>query len=95
MKKGNELTPETIMETGKQLRESLLAVLTPEERLAGLAPEERLAGLAPEERLAGLAPEERLAGLTPEELVALVAQIETYLRQQGKSQSSATKPETN
>ena len=95
MKKGNELTPETIMETGKQLRESLLAVLTPEERLAGLAPEERLAGLAPEERLAGLAPEERLAGLAPEELVALAAQIETYLRKQGKSQSSATKPETN
>ena len=86
MKKGNELTPETIMETGKQLRESLLAVLTHEERVAGLAPEERLAGLAPEERL---------AGLTPEELVALVAQIETYLREQGKSQSSATKPETN
>ena len=68
MKKGNELTPETIMETGKQLRESLLAVLTPEERLAGL---------------------------TAEELVTLVAQIETYLREQGKSQSSQTKPETN
>ena len=68
MKKGNELTPETIMEAGKQLRESLLA---------------------------GLAPEERLAGLTPEELVALVTQIETYLREQGKSQSAATKPETN
>lgn len=77
MKKGNELTPETIMETGKQLRESLLAVLTPEERLAGLAPEKRL------------------AGLTAEELVTLVAQIETYLREQGKSQSSQTKPETN
>ena len=52
MKKGNELTPETIMEAGKQLRESLLAGLAPEERVAGLAPEERLAGLTPEELVA-------------------------------------------
>ena len=68
MRKREAITPETVMESGRQLRQSLLAVLTPEERLAGLAPEERLAGLAPEERLAGVAPEERLAGLTPEEL---------------------------
>jgi hypothetical protein len=88
-RKGNEmselamksvLTPEVVMETGKQLRQALLAVLTPEERLAGLAPEERLAGLAPEERL---------AGLTPEELIALMARIEAYLHQQ---QTDAQQP---
>lgn len=49
MTKHQELTPETIVETGKQLRKALLAVLTPEERLSGLAPEERLAGLTTEE----------------------------------------------
>ena len=70
MRKREAITPETVMESGRQLRQSLLAVLTPEERLAGLAPEERLAGLAPEERLAGLAPEERLAGVAPEERLA-------------------------
>lgn len=78
MKKREELTPETIMETGKQLRESLLAVLSPEERLAGLAPEERL------------------AGLTAEELVALMGQIDAYLRkQQSKTQSTQTETEPN
>ena len=71
----DELTPDRIMERGREIRKIWLAHLTPEElatlpvekRLAGLAPEDRLAGLAPEERLAGLAPEERLAGLAPEE----------------------------
>jgi hypothetical protein len=87
---GEELTPEKIMETGREVRKVWLAHLTPEElaalpvekRLAGLAPEERLAGLAPEERLAGLAPEDRLAGLAPEELAQLMEQIERYLSQQ-------------
>jgi hypothetical protein len=51
MRKREAITPETVMETGKQIRKSLLAVLTPEERLAGLAPEERLAGLTAEEML--------------------------------------------
>ncbi|MEZ4732314.1 MAG: hypothetical protein R3E79_34815 [Caldilineaceae bacterium] len=55
MAKHQELTPETVMETGKQLRKALLAVLTPEERLAGLAPEERLAGLTKEEMIALIA----------------------------------------
>jgi hypothetical protein len=79
------LTPEIVMETGRQIRKALIARLTPEERLEGLTPEarraliarlaseERLAGLAPEERLAGLAPEERLAGLAPEERLAGLA----------------------
>ena len=79
------LTPETIKQIGKQMRQALLATLTPAERLAGLAPEDRLAGLAPEDRLAGLAqnerqqvvaglaPEERLAGLGPEERLAGLA----------------------
>ena len=103
MAKREVVTPETIMETGKRLRKSLLAVLTPAERLAGLAPAERLAGLkpaerlaglAPEERLAGLAPEERLAGLKPAELTALMAQIEAYLRSQ-QTNEQPSKEETD
>lgn len=52
MRKREAITPETVMEEGRLLRKSLLAVLTPEERLAGLAPEERLAGLTEEEMVA-------------------------------------------
>jgi len=40
MRKREAITPETVMEAGRQLRKSLLAVLTPEERLAGLTLEE-------------------------------------------------------
>ena len=52
MRKREAITPETVMEQGRLLRKSLLAVLSPEERLAGLAPEERLAGLTEEEMVA-------------------------------------------
>ena len=93
MRKREAITPETVMEQGRLLRKSLLAVLSPEERLAGLAPEERLAGLAPEERLAGLAPEERLAGLTEEEMVALMKQIEAQRQKQpNKPEGAKRKP---
>jgi hypothetical protein len=46
MGKQKVVTPETIMESGKQLRKSLLAVLTPEERLAGLTTEELVSLMA-------------------------------------------------
>ena len=87
----SEVTVESLLALGEEMRkqvvasasvEERLAGLEPEERLAGLAPEERLAGLAPEERLAGLEPEERLAGLAPEELRLLLKQIEAYLQAQ-------------
>jgi hypothetical protein len=52
MRKREAITPETVMEQGRLLRKSLLAVLSPEERLAGLAPEERLTGLTEEEMVA-------------------------------------------
>lgn len=71
-------------------RKVLFANLPAEERkilLVGLPVEERkifLDSLPVEERLAGLAPEERLAGLAPEEMVALMEQIEAYLRTQNK-----------
>ncbi len=74
-------------------RKQLLASASPEERqqlLASASPEERkqlLASVSPEERqqlLASASSEERLVGLSPEELVALVAQIEAYLRTQKK-----------
>ena len=89
------LTPELVMETGKQIRKAILANLSKEDRLAllnslpreeilaRLAPAERLAGLAPAERLAGLAPAERLAGLAPEERLAGLApeEIATWMKQ--------------
>lgn len=105
MRKREAITPETVMEQGRLLRKSLLAVLTPEERLAGvpasvrlagLAPEERLAGLAPEDRLAGLAPEERLAGLAPEERLAGLTEEEmvALLKQiETQLQKQPNKPE--
>ena len=90
----NALTPEVVMETGKQMRKALLANLTPQEIqqlwanneqirkqiLASTSPDERLAGIPTEERLAGISAEERLAGLTTVELASLLHQIEAYLR---------------
>jgi len=53
-----ELTPEKVMEMGKQWGDWYLSNLTVEQRLAGLNAEQRLAGLNAEQRLAGLTPEE-------------------------------------
>ncbi len=84
--KTDELTPESIMQLGKEwvqfLLKSLppemfLAEMPPEDRMAGLPLEDRLAGLLPEDRMAGLPPEDRLAGLSDEDLAA----IEAYLQQ--------------
>jgi hypothetical protein len=44
------LTPETVMEYGKRIRELIIETGTPEERLAGLSPDERLTGLNSAER---------------------------------------------
>ena len=81
----NVLTPEVVMETGKQMRKALLANLTPQEIQQLLANNEQirkqiLANTSPGERLAGIPAEERLAGLTTTELASLLHQIETYLR---------------
>lgn len=54
----SELTPEKVMEIGKEWEALFLNFIPVERRLAGLKPEERLAGLKPEERLAGLKLEE-------------------------------------
>jgi hypothetical protein len=69
------LTPEMVMETGRQIRKALIARLTPEERLEGLTPEARQA------LIARLAPEERLEGLTPEARQALFARLSIKERQ--------------
>ena len=70
------LTPETVMEYGKRIREFIIETGTPEERLAGLSPDEILARFSPDEilarfsldeRLTGLSPDERLTGLSPDE----------------------------
>lgn len=93
---GAELTLETLLEMGEEVRKHVVASASLEERLAGLAPEERLVGLAPEdvehflaqntalrqEVVAHAPPEERLLGLGPEELVALMKQIESSLQAQ-------------
>lgn len=81
----NVLTPEVVMETGKQMRKALLANLTPQEIQQLLANNEQirkqiLASTSPGERLAGIPAEERLAGLNMEELATLLHQIEAYLR---------------
>jgi hypothetical protein len=67
-----ELTPQDLIESGREWRDLLLASMTPEERLAGMAPAERLAGMAPAERL---------AGMTPEEMAILQEEIARQLRQ--------------
>lgn len=103
MRKREAITPETVMETGRQLRKSLLAVLTPEERLAGLTPEELRHVLekneqARREAVALASPAERLSGLTPEEMLALMKQIEAQLQKQpsepqkGKRKPKAQQP---
>ncbi len=86
------LTPEMVIETGRLIRKSVIARLTPEERLEGLTPETRqalFASLPAEERkalIASLPLEERLAGLAAEDMGALLTQIEAYLRTQNKEQ---------
>lgn len=103
MRKREAITPETVMETGKQIRKSLLAVLTPEERLAGLTPEELRHLLeknehARREAVALATPAERLNGLTPEEMVALMKQIEARLQQQpekAQGRDSATEAQSS
>jgi hypothetical protein len=64
-----EISPEELIELGKQWQEIMLSQMPLEERLAGLEPEEVLPHFKLEERLAGLEPEERLAGLEPEEVL--------------------------
>lgn len=90
-----ELTPEDLIESGREWRDIFLASMTPEERLAGVSGADILhlfeqdeqilrdvmAKVPPEERLAGMAPEERLAGMAPEEMAILHEQIERQLRQ--------------
>jgi hypothetical protein len=77
-----EISPDELIQLGRQWQQMILAQMSVEERLAGLEPKERLAGLEPKERLAGLEPEERLAGLEPEEVLTHfpVEEIEAYLR---------------
>lgn len=90
-----ELTPEDLIESGRELRELFLASITPEEYLAKVSGadilhlfeqdeqlrDEVIANVPPEKRLAGMAPEERLAGMTPEDLAILQKQIERQLSQ--------------
>ena len=79
---GTEVTVESLLTLGEEMRKQVVASASVAERLAGLGPAERLAGLEPAERLAGLEPEERLAGLGPAELNLLLKQIEAYLQAQ-------------
>ncbi len=64
------ITPEDIMDLGKQMQEMLLESMTVEERLRGLRPEERLRGLGPEEVLSRYKPEEVLSRYKPEEVLS-------------------------
>ena len=83
------LTPEMVIETGRQIRKAVIARLTPEERLEGLTAETRQAlftSLPTEERkalIASLPTEERkalIASLPTEERKALIASLPTEER---------------
>ena len=53
-----EITPEYVMQLGKELIDAVLEATPAEEAMKHYTVAERLAGLAPQERLAGLAPEQ-------------------------------------
>ncbi len=69
--------PYTVEDYKKDLKERVLAMLTPEELLESLSLEELLKRLPPEERLKGLPPEERLKGLTREQIEAYLKKLST------------------
>ncbi|SLM28394.1 conserved hypothetical protein [Desulfamplus magnetovallimortis] len=70
-----EMTPEDVMEIGKEWEELFLNIIPVERKLAGLKPQEVMSAFKPQERLAGLKPQERMAGLSSEEL----KEIEQYI----------------
>ncbi len=74
--------PYTVEDYKRDLKEEVLAKLTPEERLRGLSVEEILRELQLEELLKRLSPEKRLTGLPPEERLKGLTreQIEAYLK---------------
>ena len=69
--------PYTWEDFEKDIKEEVLAKLTPEERLEGLPLEELLKRVSPEERLKGLPPEEFLKRLTKEEIEAYLKKLST------------------
>ncbi len=68
-----EITPDLVMEIGKEMYEAMLDGLRPEDFLERFDTEEILSKFKPEEVLSRYKPEERLSGLKPDE-------IEAYLR---------------
>lgn len=72
------ITPEYIMELGREVRMAVVETVTPEE----------MAALPLEKRLAGMAIEDRLVGLTPEELAKLMEQVERFLHKQQNQDDS-------
>jgi len=78
-----ELTPEKIMEYGKQWHNIVLAGLEPEKVMAKFSIEDRLKGLKPKDRLEGLKPKDRLEGLTAEE----IKELDKYLKKMMKKKS--------
>jgi len=86
-----EITADYVMKIGAQMRESLLANLSVEERLRGLKPEDRMkvgASLSMDERLRGLKPEEVLSRYKPEEVLSrykpeeVLSRYKPYLAEQ-------------
>lgn len=61
----------------REIKEEVLAKLTPAERLEGLPLEELLKRVSPEECLKGLPPEEFLKRLTKEEIEAYLKKLST------------------
>ncbi len=84
------ITPDSLIELGREIRKAVITHMKPEERkavIARMSPEERkavIAHMSPEERKAVIAAaplEERLIGLTPEEMTKLIEQISASLQQ--------------
>ena len=92
---GAELTLETLLAMGEEVRKHVVASASLEERLTGLAPEEVEHFLAQntalrQEVVAHAPPEERLLGLGPAELLALMKQIESSLQMQSATATPST-----
>ena len=76
-----ELTPEMVIEMGKEWGEVYLSGMQAEEVLNHFELQEILAALKPQEKLAELKPQERLAGLKPQELDELANYLNKHQQQ--------------
>jgi len=73
--------PYTMEDFKREIRQEVLAELTPEERLEGMSPQERVAGMSPREIAAGIDVAGFLQSLPPEEIERCLKQRRTRRKQ--------------